>query len=434
MAQRHANLLCSLARASAHACAFALALALAWGTGLGEATAKESGLPIGNLVAKPSVTIDALYDSNVLRTQLDPQGDFGLEIKPTFELVYPGDNFRWELQAWYRFFTYFNLGGNNHDVLRTFTDFGVTSSFDVNRKGKVGFRFAPAFSNQRSGRGVEASTGGDSDFAFQTTVAAPLGVQFRPTKAFLIDVDGSWTWTRAYFPDEPLDTDPLVLGNSHDVAGKLKVDWRFFPRSHFLFEGSGGHVFQGDISTADVRHAPAMPADYFRVWAGLRGDVTRKLSLMGSVGYGNIFFGEEKQAQNLSGVDGLLGRFELALRPLITQRIAFGFSRDFYFRYYASRIMDTQGYVKYRGLIADRLAVLADFSYTYRQLLADETDARSNSRSENQWSAGAGVEIMAKEWFHVTAKYRFSAVNPSSTNEGEYIDNRVNIGVIFGFR
>jgi hypothetical protein len=41
---------------------------------------------------------------------------------------------------------------------------------------------------------------------------------------------------------------------------------------------------------------------------------------------------------------------------------------------------------------------------------------------------------MAQEWFHVTARYGFSAVNPSSTNEGEYIDNRVNLGIILGFR
>ena len=75
----------------------------------GTASGKESGLPLGNLVAKPSVVVDGVFDSNVFRTQLEPEADFGLEIKPTFALVYPGDNFRWEFESWYRFFTYFNL-------------------------------------------------------------------------------------------------------------------------------------------------------------------------------------------------------------------------------------------------------------------------------------------------------------------------------------
>ena len=398
------------------------------------ASAKESGLPLGNLVAKPSVVVDGVFDSNVFRTQLSPEADFGLEIKPTFALVYPGDNFRWELETWYRFFTYFNLGENNHDLLRSLTDFGLSTSFDVGRKDKVGFFFGPSFSNQRSSRGGEVGSADGTDLAYQSELAVPVGARLRPTKAFLIDIDGSWTWTRAYFPTTVFDTDPLVLGNSHDVSGAFSLDWRFFPRSHFLLEGSGGHVFQGEISDATVQHAPALPADYFRVWAGLKGDVTSKLSLMGLVGYGNIFYGEDNKDENLTGLDGLLGRAEIALRPVATQRLAFGFKRDFYFRYYANRITDTQAYVKYKGLVGGRLAILSDFSYIYRDLRADASDARAHTRTEHQFGAGVGVEIMAQEWFHVTARYGFSAVNPSSTNEGEYIDNRVNLGIILGFR
>jgi len=391
-------------------------------------------LALGAVVAKPSISIDGAYDSNVYRTQLDPEGDFGLELKPSLALVYPGEKFRWELDAWYRFFTYFNLGNTNHDVLRSLTDFGLSTSFDINPKGKFGFAFAPSFSNQRSGRGGDGGTSDGGDLSYQTVVTTPIGFRLRPTKAFLIDLDGGWQWTRAYFPAEVFDPNPLVLGNSHDVVGRLKLDWRFFPRSHFLLEADGGHVFQGEINSSTVRHAPALPADYFRVWVGLKGDVTSKLSLMGLVGYGNAYFGEENQAENLTGLGGLLGRAEIAIRPTMTQRIAFGFKRDFYFRYYANHITDTQAYVKYKGLIAGRLALLADFSYIYRDLRADESDARASTRTEHQFGAGAGVEVMAKEWFHVTARYRFSAVNPSSTNEGEYIDNRVTVGIILGFR
>lgn len=400
----------------------------------GSLLAEESGLPVGSLVIKPSLSVEAVYDSNVFREQLEPEADFGLQVKPGFGLVYPGDNFRWELDAWYRFFTYFNLGANSHDVLRTYTDFGLSTTLEANRKGKFGFVFAPEFSNQRAPRGADTGEGDGSDLAHELSVATPIGFRLRPTKAFLVDLDGGWEWTRAYYPDQVFDASPLVLGNSHDVHGGLGIDWRFFPRSHLLIEGEGGRVFQGEVDEGVVRHAPALPGTYWRASLGLFGDVTSKLSLMGVVGYGNIYFGEENQEENLTGVDGLLGRAEIAIRPAVTQRIAFGFKRDFYFRYFANRILDTQAYVKYKGLIGGRLAILSDFSYIYRDLKSDDSDARSSTRNEHQWAAGIGVEIMAKEWLHVTARYRFSAVNPSSTNEGEYIDNRVNLGFVLGFR
>ncbi|MEE2829542.1 MAG: hypothetical protein VX498_10155 [Myxococcota bacterium] len=396
--------------------------------------AEESGLAIGSLVAKPSVSIDAVYDSNVFRTAQEPEADFGLQLKPKFSIVYPGDNFRWELDAWYRFFNYFNLGGSSHDVLRTFTDFGLSTTLDANRKGKLGFVFAPEFSNQRSARGADTGDGDGSDLAHEFSVGTPIGFRIRPTQAFHVNVDGGWKWVRSYYPDQVFDTNPLILGNSHDVGGSLGLDWRFFPRSHLLIDGGVGHVFQGEVDDGVVRHAPALESTYWRAWVGLRGDVTSKLSLMGQVGYGNIYFGEENSDENLSGVDGLLGRAEFALRPSLTQRIAFGFQRDFYFRYFANRIMDTQAYVKYKGLIGGRLALLADFTYIYRVLKSDDSDSRSTSRWEHQWGAGIGAEIMIQEWMHVTVRYRFSAVNPSETSEGEYIDNRVNLGLVFGFR
>lgn len=397
-------------------------------------TGDDSGLSLGQLIAKPSLTVEVIYDSNVYRQQQDPQADLGIQAIPRLELIYPGENFRWELDVNYRFFTYFNVGGVKHDVLRDVANFTLGTRFDVNRQGKFGFWFGPTFFNRRGLRGADNDASQGSDLGYELGVDVPLEFRLRPTNALKFTIDGHWRYIRAYFVSTAFDPNPNVLGQPHDVGGGLSVDWKFFPRSHLLFDGDVGHVFQGPFDADTALHDAPIENTYFRLLVGMKGDVTRKLSMMGMIGYGGVFLGEANREANLTGIDGLMGKAEIAIRPVLTQRIAFGFQRDFYFKYYAYHITDMKAYVKYKGLIAGRLAILANFTYTFRDLEGSSGGSDGIPRTENQWSAGAGVEVMVAEWFHILAGYRFSAVNPSSNNMGEYIDNRVNIGFTLGFR
>ena len=88
-------------------------------------TGDDSGLSLGQLIAKPSLTVEVIYDSNVYRQQQAPEADLGLQAIPKLQLVYPGENFRWELDAYYRFFTYFNVAGKKHDALRDVANFSI---------------------------------------------------------------------------------------------------------------------------------------------------------------------------------------------------------------------------------------------------------------------------------------------------------------------
>ncbi len=411
-----------------------LVLALLFAAPAAAETGDDSGLSLGQLIAKPSLTVEVIYDSNVYRQQQDPEADLGLQAIPKLKLIYPGENFRWELDANYRFFTYFNVAGRKHDVLRDVANFTLGTEFDVNRQGKFGFWFGPYFYNRRGLRGADTDPTQGSDLGYELGVGVPLEFRLRPTSALKFTIDGHWRYIRSYFIATAFDPNPAVLGQPHDVGGGVAVDWKFFPRSHFLFDGDIGHVFQGPFDSDTALHDGPIENTYFRVMLGMKGDVTRKLSMMGMIGYGGIFLGEANREQNLTGIEGLIGRAEIAIRPVLTQRIAFGFERDFYFRYYAYHVTDMKAYVKYKGLIAGRLAIVADFAYIFRDLEGASGGSDGIPRTENQWGAGAGVEVMIAEWFHILAGYRFSAVNPSSNNVGEYIDNRVNIGFTLGFR
>ncbi len=386
------------------------------------AVAAESGLPLGPLVAKPGVTVTALFDTNVYRDQTDPEPDFGLSVKPYFGVVYPGDDFRFSLDTYYRFFTYFNLGGRNHNVFRRVTDFGVSAGIDAGRRAKVGFSTNPEVFNAPATRGFGDGT--------EQNLGAnvPLAFHFRPTKAFQINVRGRWNWNRAYFSPVLVTLNPIQLGNRHEIAGGVGIDWKFFPRSHLIFDGEFGRVLWGRVDGGQSASSPQDPAWFWRLWFGLKGDITRRLSLLAMIGYGNIHYGAGASTTTLTGPSGILGKVELAVRPVTTQRLAIGFNRDYAFAYYTNRIENTQAYFKYQGLFFQRLTAKFDFSWTYRNLVGYTT------RTEHQWTAGVGLDVMIAEFFHVEADYRFSAVNPSSTNQGEYIDNTVQLGFTLGFK
>jgi len=410
---------------------------LVCGPGLAStALCAEDGVALGEIVFKPSVRIEMVYDSNVRRATLSPEADFGLQLRPGIAFVYPGDNFRWTLDAYYRFFSYFNAGdtpGIDHADLRVFTEFGLGTQLDVNREGKIGLQFGPSLHNRPassavSGNDVSAAARAAGDSGDQELgVSVPVKVLFRPTNAFLIHVKGGWDWSRPYYPVVTFDPNPIILGNRHQVGGGAGIDWRFFPRSHVLFNGEVSRVLWGSFSDSAVNHSAQLPSTEWKLWLGLQGDITRKLSFMGMVGYGNVDFGEGNEAFDVNKVRGLLGQVEFSLRPALTQRLGIGFRRDFRYRYFTNRIIETQGYFKYRGLFFERLQIAADFSYTYRDMAGWLT------RTEHQWGAGVNVDVLLARWFHVLAGYQFSAVNPTSTNEGQFIDNRITLGVMLGF-
>ncbi|MBJ95515.1 MAG: hypothetical protein CMP23_13715 [Rickettsiales bacterium] len=398
---------------------------------VGPVCAADNGIPVGEIVFKPSLRAEAVYDSNVRRAQLSPEADFGLTVRPAIGLVYPGDNFRWTLDAYYRFFTYFNAGNNpdiDHSDLRVFTEFGVATRIQANRQGKVGLDFSPSLSNNPSASGFAGSVSYVGDSREQRlSVGVPVKVHFRPTSAFQLFVQGGWDWARPYFPAEAFDPNPTILGNRHKIGGGGGLDWKFFPRSHVLFSGEVGRVLWGDFDEGTVNHSSQLPATEWKLWLGLQGDISRKLAFRGVFGYGNIDFGEGNDSFDVGSADGILGQIELSMRPTTTQRLAVGFKRDFNYRYFTNRLLETQGYFKYQGLFSDRLQVAADFSYIYRDMAGWLT------RTEHQWSAGVEVDVLLARWFRVVAGYRFSAIDPSSTNEGEYIDNRINLGITLGF-
>ncbi len=416
-------------RASARANVAVLCAALVLPCGASAASA-EPGLPVGPLVAKPSIAINLVFDSNAYRTSPGTEKrDLGLDVSPAFGLVYPGENFRWELTSLYRLFFYFGVadgGPASRTDLARVTEFSLGTSFDINRLGKVGFYLAPFVANSPIRRGY----GEGSEQRFSAGV--PLELRIRPTSAFTIDVGGRWNWQRTYEEGAALiSATPAILGDVHDVGGGLGIDWKFFPRSHFVVHGEVGHTFWGATASGLILDTSRTDSTYWRVMLGLRGDITRRVAFRALIGYGNAYY-TAAPGLNLTGISGLIGDVEIAVRPATTQRIAIGFRRNFSYDYYADKIIDSAPYVSYLGLFAQRVEVAADVAYAYREL------AGGVNRNEHSLGAGAGLQVVASDFFRVGGSYRFSGTlgvsGGSAGSNALYTDHRVVFGVTLGYR
>ena len=50
-------------------------------------TGDDSGLSLGQLIVKPALTVEVIYDSNVFRQQTSPQADLGVQAVPSLQLI-----------------------------------------------------------------------------------------------------------------------------------------------------------------------------------------------------------------------------------------------------------------------------------------------------------------------------------------------------------
>jgi hypothetical protein len=409
------------------------------------------GLSAGSLLIRPGIAVGLVYDSNVFRSQLSPEADFGIQIQPNIHLTYPGANFHWTFDAYYRFFTYFNAprpGVVNHDGLRVDDEFKVATRLNVNRNRQkpVGVQFEPAlFHRESPGGGAIGDKGietraphfvpSQSSPGRQWGARAPVSLLFRPHPAFQIHLDGHWNWARTELLNDYPRYLTDIIDNHNVVGGGGGVSWRFFGHkeaTQLRFSAQVRRVLWG----ASNYSVTQVNTTLGKLWLGVEAGVAPQFSFEAFLGYGNVLLdpGEPGEYDALAlfgdgevkGIKGLLGRVEFVVMPLKSQRLRFGFKRDVRFRYFTHRIIETQTHFNYRGLFFERLQVDADFSFTHRDLAGWRT------RLENQWSGGFSVWVFLKRWLRVGGGPRFNNIDPSSTNEGEYIDNRVTVGLRFG--
>jgi hypothetical protein len=237
--------------------------------------------------------------------------------------------------------------------------------------------------------------------------------EYRLTQRFAVGANAGWT--NAHFP-----TLPLLDRNEYLAGGS--VFWKFLPKTDLQVNYNYGRKdFETDTSRDVTRHL---------VLAGLRGDLTAKLSSTFRIGY------EDRQPQQdtagVKGYRGLVGGGDWIYRP--TDRLTITLTTDRSVQ--ESFIANALYYVQTSGSLAVSQQFGPKLTANVRvsggqnayptKLSVDLNNPSSPARFRKDtiigWGAGVGYDI--QRWLRVGLDY-FHTTRDSNFNSSDFKDDRI---------
>jgi hypothetical protein len=187
----------------------------------------------------------------------------------------------------------------------------------------------------------------------------------------------------------------------------LDVSWKWLPKTALFFEANQGWITYLNSSTpetqgmtvVDTRKSSSYP---LRVFIGLRGLITQRVSAAIALGYINAFYASGASSSGILGstyVDA-----QLSYSPSMLNRLTVGFHQDIVNSVISNFYYETAVYASYLQQIAGRLAL--DLSgrlshRNYEDLLFDPT----HSRVDNTITVGATLDYFIRNWAYAGVGY-----------------------------
>ncbi len=420
----------------------------------------EPGIAVGaNGVFQPGLRFTAAYQSNVYKTDAEPEADLTLLISPHLWLKHESQKADFSIGGEYILKKYTNafVDGTvdpvGHRDLDVFLNYKLGVDLVTSPEGKVSFvvgdqlsRYSTEFDNASS-KGDTGSTGWLSPLLRQYSLMdrlandAHIGVAVRPGSS--LEIEGLFHFDLAKYSGAQKQginddvTGRRTYGQSFDFYGTIDARWRFFPRTSLLFSADFGHVLWspdmqeslGGNTDPALANLNQYDSDHWRLWFGIQGKLSRKISVQGMVGYGNAYYKDspEGTAGDLRGGQGILGRIQMHWTPLATQRFSLGFQRDYRHVYFSNYYITTSPYLRYSGQIAGFLLPSASFNYALRQYSGDV------DRKDHELRAGANLDFQLTQWLKMGAHYSFWSIVASDYEPATFSDHEISLVVEVGF-
>ena len=318
---------------------------------------RELGLKAGNFNIQPYLNVGYGYDSNLFYnddTQWEkPTGSQLVKIVPGLKVInlntrnlelnfggsalidqYISDNKAAKKQS--------NVGG----------DAKIAATFF--KASPVSLRVSEQFRRALERRNSESNKNYNRNV---NRVGA--GVVFKPGGGAL-EMGVDYAFVADMFADVEDDWGDLLY---HDIT--LKGSWKFFPYTALVLDGnwqarSYEHKDMG-------RYGELTPSKPLRVRFGLNGFITRKLSVMALVGYGNSFHEQRVTADlNPSENDSfnmVIGEARVSARFSPNTIVQGGYQFDFKDSTWTNYVQYHKFYVNFQQRLLNRVDLVADVSY-----------------------------------------------------------------------
>lgn len=409
----------------------------------------DEGIKAGaNTRFQPGVLVAGAYQSNVYRTESSPEGDITIRVEPHLRLVHSSNNAKFSVFGEYHLkkhtgaFVDQDTDPVGHKDLDIFLNYILGA--DLMTRPKSPFSFIVADQLSRLSREFDNADLLTNRYSRMDHLSNRfhIGVEGRPGSAFRIQGLFHFDlgrYTGASDQGVGAAADRRVYGQAYDLYGSLLVGWKFFPRTQLMLEADFGHIlwdptFQDLVSGGTSEPAVAglnqYDSDHWRVWLGVQGQFSRKISLQAMIGYGNAYYPdspEDPAEKNLGGINGLLGKAQFHWKPVPTHRLTVGFLRDYRFIYFSNYYVSNSPYVRYRGQIAGFLLPEAEFAYLLRTIAGDV------DRTDHEIRVKAGVGFQIADFFEVGVGYRLWSIVGSTDADAQFMDHEVGLELEFGY-
>jgi hypothetical protein len=182
----------------------------------------------------------------------------------------------------------------------------------------------------------------------------------------------------------------------------LDLSWKWLPKTAIFFQANQGYVSY--LSNNAQGKVPSYP---LRIYAGLRGLVTPRISAIVALGYVNSFTTSGK-----ASTSGIWGSSYIDLQAIYTSsmlsRLTVGYHQDFVNSVISSFYYQYSVYASYVQQLAGRVSVDISGRLThqnYEGLLFDP----NGSRTDNVASVGATADYFFRSWIYAGVGYSLTA-------------------------
>ena len=414
------------------------------GSGLGLMDVPDYGVKLGEFVIQPRFFVEGTWQSNFLRVdtrttgQSGETGVFALHLRPGLAVFNP----TYDIVA-------VALGIDADVFVPLTSDKDLLSHTNVGIRAHGSATFFPkgvmSFSLvERFDRQIYTSPSQIRSHANVNRNSLGADVSLHPGGR-AIDVSVGYRWLIDRFDEiKRLDHD------THRFT--LNGSWRFYPNTYVFVQGafdlsSWSHKASAAEKAAIGNYVPGMP---LKVYAGLSGYVTDRLSLLVRLGYGNSLLDQKRQAPPdfSSFVGQVQGSYKFTPRTMLH----LGAMRDFDLVALGGYRAFWRAFLSFEQQIADIALVHLDFQYDRRDYgrwdpaqnpnMPTVTISRTHrNRQDDALRAGALVDFNIVQMFGISLGYRYegvltdfatiatnsdpAAATPTATTYHGYHDHRV---------
>lgn len=427
--------------------------------------APGDGIQVGDVLIRPTVATGLEYHSNIYLSEGELDGGGGTPtvaamvwyLKPSVTVALKAPKLELDFTGGYGIRAYIDLDTKDDyhpENLDRFSDFDLNLGMYILPKSKLGFKVDDKFMVGATPGEVPAESETSSANVVHLKNDLVAGAVVRPGSALDFTVKGHFGFDQYDLPSVLLDSsgNSTYFNNRLTYGPALEAGWSFLPKTKFQVTGAvdwlnwDQHVLDRigpEVSGSDIGDYIGKPDSLsWRAKAGVKGQITQKLAVVGTVGYGQSYYDEQTVLDAAASIpdssaelsfaadgtgndfgrdltdfsEGFLVDLQVGYAPIESQKFTAGYRKDFLDTVFSNYVLYNYWYVRYAGTFVKKVATGAELSYRVDAYHGEVT------RTDQSVTAKASLAYSFTDWMSLGVQGGWSrrACWDSECENGQY--------------